>query len=181
MPFLPGANSRQEGEYHSWGEINTLRDLTVLDQKCLNYKTEVADASFVDRSGDLDAGVESIVNDYDAVIKANSGYHKAEIDFEKKSSPMVFTPVFSPISVYRCNPPVTRVTEAETPVFRNTRPPKHVPGNPSFFTLWIHSKATRPIVLENNTGLNGSTADLQVPYQPQGSLVRGETWIALPT
>ncbi|MGH0122202.1 UNVERIFIED_CONTAM: hypothetical protein FKN15_026323 [Acipenser sinensis] len=45
----------------------------------------------------------------------------------------------------------------------------------------IHSEATRPIVPENNTDLNGSTADPQAPYQPQGSLVRSEPWIALPT
>ncbi|MGH0148532.1 UNVERIFIED_CONTAM: hypothetical protein FKN15_024224 [Acipenser sinensis] len=32
------------------------------------------------------------------------------------------------------------------------------------------SEATRPIVLENNTDLNGSNADPQAPYQPQGSL-----------
>ncbi|MGH0126628.1 UNVERIFIED_CONTAM: hypothetical protein FKN15_030184 [Acipenser sinensis] len=63
----------------------------------------------------------------------------------------------------------------------NTRPPKRVPANLSFFALRIHSKATRPIVLEDNTDLNGSTADPQVPYQPQGSLVRGEPWIPLPT
>ncbi|MGH0153434.1 UNVERIFIED_CONTAM: hypothetical protein FKN15_044956 [Acipenser sinensis] len=53
------------------------------------------------------------------------------------------------------------------------RPPKRVPANPSFFTLRIHSKTTRPIVLEDNTDLNGSTADLQAPYQPQGLLVHG--------
>ncbi|MGH0124127.1 UNVERIFIED_CONTAM: hypothetical protein FKN15_016140 [Acipenser sinensis] len=51
------------------------------------------------------------------------------------------------------------------------RPPKRVPANPSFFTLRIHSEATRPTVLEDNTDLNGSTADLQAPYQPQESLV----------
>ncbi|MGH0157961.1 UNVERIFIED_CONTAM: hypothetical protein FKN15_053549 [Acipenser sinensis] len=45
----------------------------------------------------------------------------------------------------------------------------------------IHSKATRPIVPEDNTDLNGFTADPQVPYQPQGSLVRSELWIALLT
>ncbi|MGH0184470.1 UNVERIFIED_CONTAM: hypothetical protein FKN15_014735 [Acipenser sinensis] len=45
----------------------------------------------------------------------------------------------------------------------------------------IHSEATRPIVPEYNTDLNGSTADLQASYQPQGSLVCGEPWIALPT
>ncbi|MGH0154718.1 UNVERIFIED_CONTAM: hypothetical protein FKN15_027950 [Acipenser sinensis] len=38
---------------------------------------------------------------------------------------------------------------------RNTRPPKCVPANLSFYTLWIHSEATRPIVPENNTDLNG--------------------------
>ncbi|MGH0124951.1 UNVERIFIED_CONTAM: hypothetical protein FKN15_020837 [Acipenser sinensis] len=37
------------------------------------------------------------------------------------------------------------------------------------------NEATRPIVLEDNTDLNGSTADSQAPYQPQGSLVRGVT------
>ncbi|MGH0155027.1 UNVERIFIED_CONTAM: hypothetical protein FKN15_028489 [Acipenser sinensis] len=63
----------------------------------------------------------------------------------------------------------------------NTRPPKHAPAKPSFFVLQIHSKAIRPIVLEDNTDLNGSTADAQVPYQPQGSLVHNEQWIALPT
>ncbi|MGH0132810.1 UNVERIFIED_CONTAM: hypothetical protein FKN15_050674 [Acipenser sinensis] len=42
-------------------------------------------------------------------------------------------------------------------------------------------KVTRPIVPEDNTDLNGSTADPQAPYQPQGSLVHGEPWIALPT
>ncbi|MGH0131958.1 UNVERIFIED_CONTAM: hypothetical protein FKN15_008618 [Acipenser sinensis] len=41
------------------------------------------------------------------------------------------------------------------------------------------SVATRPIVPEDNTDLSGSTADLQVPYQPQGSLVSGKQWIAL--
>ncbi|MGH0150374.1 UNVERIFIED_CONTAM: hypothetical protein FKN15_020496 [Acipenser sinensis] len=45
----------------------------------------------------------------------------------------------------------------------------------------VHSKATRPIVLEDTTHLNGSTADPQAPYQPQGSLMRSELWIALPT
>ncbi|MGH0170122.1 UNVERIFIED_CONTAM: hypothetical protein FKN15_073408 [Acipenser sinensis] len=42
-----------------------------------------------------------------------------------------------------------------------------VPANPSFFTLWIHSEATKPIVLEDNTELNGSTADpqeLKLPF-----------------
>ncbi|MGH0133136.1 UNVERIFIED_CONTAM: hypothetical protein FKN15_061286 [Acipenser sinensis] len=43
------------------------------------------------------------------------------------------------------------------------------------------SEATRPIVPEDNTDLNGSTADLQAPYQPQGSLVHGELWTPLPT
>ncbi|MGH0185470.1 UNVERIFIED_CONTAM: hypothetical protein FKN15_018079 [Acipenser sinensis] len=37
----------------------------------------------------------------------------------------------------------------------------------------IHSEATRPTVPEDSTDLNGSTADPQAPYQPQGSLVRG--------
>ncbi|MGH0121245.1 UNVERIFIED_CONTAM: hypothetical protein FKN15_025952 [Acipenser sinensis] len=32
-----------------------------------------------------------------------------------------------------------------------------------------------------NVDLNGSTADLRAPYQPQGLLVRGEPWSALPT
>ncbi|MGH0191929.1 UNVERIFIED_CONTAM: hypothetical protein FKN15_000973 [Acipenser sinensis] len=63
----------------------------------------------------------------------------------------------------------------------NTRPPKHVPANPSFFALRMHSEATRPIVPEDNTDLNGSTADPQAPYQPQGLLVRSEPWIALLT
>ncbi|MGH0143826.1 UNVERIFIED_CONTAM: hypothetical protein FKN15_001251 [Acipenser sinensis] len=63
----------------------------------------------------------------------------------------------------------------------NTRPLKHLPANSSFFTLLIHSEATRPIVSEDNTDLNGSTADPQAPYQPQGWLVRGEPWIAMPT
>ncbi|MGH0150378.1 UNVERIFIED_CONTAM: hypothetical protein FKN15_020500 [Acipenser sinensis] len=45
----------------------------------------------------------------------------------------------------------------------------------------IHSEATRPIVPEDNTDLNGSTADPQAPYQPQGVLVHGEPWISLPT
>ncbi|MGH0172237.1 UNVERIFIED_CONTAM: hypothetical protein FKN15_063141 [Acipenser sinensis] len=35
----------------------------------------------------------------------------------------------------------------------NTRPPKRVPANPSFFALWMHSEATRPIVPEDNTDL----------------------------
>ncbi|MGH0154089.1 UNVERIFIED_CONTAM: hypothetical protein FKN15_037769 [Acipenser sinensis] len=35
----------------------------------------------------------------------------------------------------------------------------------------IHSEATRPIVQEDNTDLNSSTADPQLPCQPQGSLV----------
>ncbi|MGH0150498.1 UNVERIFIED_CONTAM: hypothetical protein FKN15_017806 [Acipenser sinensis] len=52
------------------------------------------------------------------------------------------------------------------------RPLKCVPANPSFFALRIYSEATRPIVPEDNTDLNGSTADLQVPYQPQGSLIQ---------
>ncbi|MGH0154258.1 UNVERIFIED_CONTAM: hypothetical protein FKN15_033631 [Acipenser sinensis] len=56
----------------------------------------------------------------------------------------------------------------------NTHPPKCAPANPSFFTLRIHSEATRPIVPEDNTNLNGSTADPQAPYRPQGSLVRGK-------
>ncbi|MGH0124666.1 UNVERIFIED_CONTAM: hypothetical protein FKN15_072281 [Acipenser sinensis] len=51
------------------------------------------------------------------------------------------------------------------------RPPKCVFANPSFFALRIHSEATRPIVPEDNTNLNGSTADPQAPYQPQGSLI----------
>ncbi|MGH0157460.1 UNVERIFIED_CONTAM: hypothetical protein FKN15_039216 [Acipenser sinensis] len=51
------------------------------------------------------------------------------------------------------------------------RPPKRVPANPSFFALRIHSEATRPIVPEDNTDLNGSTADPQAPYESQGSLV----------
>ncbi|MGH0139209.1 UNVERIFIED_CONTAM: hypothetical protein FKN15_068604 [Acipenser sinensis] len=55
-------------------------------------------------------------------------------------------------------------------------PPKRVPANLSFFTLWIHSEATRPIVPEDNTDLNGSTADPQVPYQPQGSLGEAEEY-----
>ncbi|MGH0132495.1 UNVERIFIED_CONTAM: hypothetical protein FKN15_053941 [Acipenser sinensis] len=42
-------------------------------------------------------------------------------------------------------------------------------------------EATRPIVPEDNTDLNGSTADTQVPCQPQGSLVRSEPWIPLLT
>ncbi|MGH0186008.1 UNVERIFIED_CONTAM: hypothetical protein FKN15_019878 [Acipenser sinensis] len=45
----------------------------------------------------------------------------------------------------------------------------------------VHSKAIRPIVLEDNTDLNGSTADPQAPCQPQESLVRGELRITLPT
>ncbi|MGH0176255.1 UNVERIFIED_CONTAM: hypothetical protein FKN15_072003 [Acipenser sinensis] len=45
----------------------------------------------------------------------------------------------------------------------------------------IHSKATRTIVPEDNTDLNGSIADPQAPYQPQGSLVCGEPWSALST
>ncbi|MGH0129067.1 UNVERIFIED_CONTAM: hypothetical protein FKN15_015666, partial [Acipenser sinensis] len=52
----------------------------------------------------------------------------------------------------------------------NTSPPKWAPANPSFFTLRIHSEATRPIVPEGNTDLNGSTAELQEPYRPQGQL-----------
>ncbi|MGH0146200.1 UNVERIFIED_CONTAM: hypothetical protein FKN15_007874 [Acipenser sinensis] len=59
-------------------------------------------------------------------------------------------------------------TEAETRVLRNV-------------FLRIHSEATRPIVPEDNTDLNVSTADLLAPYQPQGSLVHGEPWIALAT
>ncbi|MGH0116028.1 UNVERIFIED_CONTAM: hypothetical protein FKN15_060492 [Acipenser sinensis] len=48
--------------------------------------------------------------------------------------------------------------------------------------LYIHTEATRPIVPEDNTDLNGFTADpLQAPYQPQQSVVHGEPWIALPT
>ncbi|MGH0135539.1 UNVERIFIED_CONTAM: hypothetical protein FKN15_019922 [Acipenser sinensis] len=35
----------------------------------------------------------------------------------------------------------------------NTRPLKRAPAKPSFFTLQIHSNATRPIVLEDNTDL----------------------------
>ncbi|MGH0142412.1 UNVERIFIED_CONTAM: hypothetical protein FKN15_049014 [Acipenser sinensis] len=42
----------------------------------------------------------------------------------------------------------------------------------------VCGEAIRPIAPEDNTGLNGSTADPQVPYQPQGSLVRREPWIA---
>ncbi|MGH0164168.1 UNVERIFIED_CONTAM: hypothetical protein FKN15_056026 [Acipenser sinensis] len=42
-------------------------------------------------------------------------------------------------------------------------------------TLRIHSEAIRPIVPEDNTDLNGSTADPQAPYQPQGSLVHEPT------
>ncbi|MGH0141046.1 UNVERIFIED_CONTAM: hypothetical protein FKN15_007575 [Acipenser sinensis] len=38
------------------------------------------------------------------------------------------------------------------------------------FALRIHSEATRPIVPEDNSDLNGSTADPQAPYQLQGSL-----------
>ncbi|MGH0175126.1 UNVERIFIED_CONTAM: hypothetical protein FKN15_071093 [Acipenser sinensis] len=78
-------------------------------------------------------------------------------------------------TVHRCNPLVTWETEAET------CPPKRVPANLSFFALRIISEATRPIVPEDNTDLNVSTADPQAPCQPQGSLVRGEPWIALPT
>ncbi|MGH0171866.1 UNVERIFIED_CONTAM: hypothetical protein FKN15_061789 [Acipenser sinensis] len=36
-----------------------------------------------------------------------------------------------------------------------------------FFALRIHSEATRPIVPDDNTDLNGSTADPQAPYQPR--------------
>ncbi|MGH0120899.1 UNVERIFIED_CONTAM: hypothetical protein FKN15_014083 [Acipenser sinensis] len=38
---------------------------------------------------------------------------------------------------------------------------------PSFFTLRIHSKTIKPIVPEDNTDLNGSTADPQALYRPQ--------------
>ncbi|MGH0150762.1 UNVERIFIED_CONTAM: hypothetical protein FKN15_018220 [Acipenser sinensis] len=84
---------------------------------------------------------------------------------------MVFTPNWNAQLLF-----LSRFTDA-TP----QRPPKHVPANPSFFALRIHSEATRPIVPEDNTNLNGSTGYLQAPYQPQGSLVRGELWITLPT
>ncbi|MBN3284955.1 MYBA protein, partial [Polyodon spathula] len=40
----------------------------------------------------------------------------------------------------------------------SARPPKRAPANPSFYTLWIHSKAARPIVPEDNT-------DLEAPLQ----------------
>ncbi|MGH0168669.1 UNVERIFIED_CONTAM: hypothetical protein FKN15_055157 [Acipenser sinensis] len=43
---------------------------------------------------------------------------------------------------------------------------------PSFFALRIHSEAIRPIVPEDNTNLNDSTAEPQAPYWPQGSLMR---------
>ncbi|MGH0148529.1 UNVERIFIED_CONTAM: hypothetical protein FKN15_024221 [Acipenser sinensis] len=57
------------------------------------------------------------------------------------------------------------------------------PGNPpatqemeaakqSFFALRIHSEAIKPIVPEHNTDLNGSTADPQVTYQPQGRCIK---------
>ncbi|MGH0163466.1 UNVERIFIED_CONTAM: hypothetical protein FKN15_045237 [Acipenser sinensis] len=35
----------------------------------------------------------------------------------------------------------------------STRPLKRAPAKPSFFTLWIHIDATRPIVPEDNTDL----------------------------
>ncbi|MGH0139928.1 UNVERIFIED_CONTAM: hypothetical protein FKN15_076026 [Acipenser sinensis] len=47
----------------------------------------------------------------------------------------------------------------------NTRPPKCVPANPSFFALRIHSEATRPIVPEDNTDL---MAPLQNCRRPNG-------------
>ncbi|MGH0158695.1 UNVERIFIED_CONTAM: hypothetical protein FKN15_055111 [Acipenser sinensis] len=79
------------------------------------------------------------------------------------------------IPVNRCNPlRLFRETAADTRI-----PPKR--ALPSFFTLQVHSEAIRPIVLEDNTDLNGSTADLQAPYRPQESLVRGELRITLPT
>ncbi|MGH0144995.1 UNVERIFIED_CONTAM: hypothetical protein FKN15_057555 [Acipenser sinensis] len=43
----------------------------------------------------------------------------------------------------------------------NTCPPKRAPANPSFFALWSYSDATRPIVPEDNTDLNGSTTEPQ--------------------
>ncbi|MGH0133056.1 UNVERIFIED_CONTAM: hypothetical protein FKN15_074867 [Acipenser sinensis] len=46
----------------------------------------------------------------------------------------------------------------------NTRPPKRAPANLSFSTLRIHSKATRPIVPEDNT-------DLMAPLQTVGTLL----------
>ncbi|MGH0145662.1 UNVERIFIED_CONTAM: hypothetical protein FKN15_031975 [Acipenser sinensis] len=60
------------------------------------------------------------------------------------------------IPVHRCNPPATGETEDETRVLRNVFLPIL-----SFFALRIRSDATRPIVPEDNTDLNGSTADLR--------------------
>ncbi|MGH0164543.1 UNVERIFIED_CONTAM: hypothetical protein FKN15_077657 [Acipenser sinensis] len=53
----------------------------------------------------------------------------------------------------------------------NTRLPKRVPANLSFFALRIHSEATRPIVPEDNTDLNSSAADPRAPCRPQVLLV----------
>ncbi|MGH0163500.1 UNVERIFIED_CONTAM: hypothetical protein FKN15_045512 [Acipenser sinensis] len=47
-----------------------------------------------------------------------------------------------------CNPPANSGNSDWS-----TRPPKRAPAKPSFFTLRIHSDATRPIVPEHNTDL----------------------------
>ncbi|MGH0153628.1 UNVERIFIED_CONTAM: hypothetical protein FKN15_024730 [Acipenser sinensis] len=46
--------------------------------------------------------------------------------------------------------------------------------------LEIHSDATRPSAGGQHRS-GGSTAEPQAPYRPQGSLMRGEPWIPLPT
>ncbi|MGH0121205.1 UNVERIFIED_CONTAM: hypothetical protein FKN15_071545 [Acipenser sinensis] len=70
------------------------------------------------------------------------------------------------IPVHLYNPPAIREMEAETRVLRNVFPPiSH------FSHCGFTAKPTDPIVLDDNTDLNGCTADPQAPYQPQGSLV----------
>ncbi|MGH0134995.1 UNVERIFIED_CONTAM: hypothetical protein FKN15_008898 [Acipenser sinensis] len=55
-------------------------------------------------------------------------------------------------------------------------PPKRVPTNPSFFALRIHSEATRPIMPDGNTDLNGSTAGTLSATGVAGARLNAEKW-----
>ncbi|MGH0158423.1 UNVERIFIED_CONTAM: hypothetical protein FKN15_035641 [Acipenser sinensis] len=69
--------------------------------------------------------------------------------------------------------PVTRVGLLKLPVQPGARVTET--------RLQKTGEAISPIEPEDNTDLNGSTADPQAPYRPQGSLMCGEPWIPLPT
>ncbi|MGH0115359.1 UNVERIFIED_CONTAM: hypothetical protein FKN15_006787 [Acipenser sinensis] len=101
-----------------------------------------------------------------------------------ESLPMVFMPVFSPI--WNAQLFLSRFTAA-TPQRLGKRRLKHTSSEMCscqsviFRTADPQRSHQRPIMPEDTTDLNGSTADPEVPYQPQGSLVHGELWIVLPT